>query len=418
LYNYYTDFNNLQVLRTKGSDIGYQNTTVSETGNGRTEYTYYSPIDVPEAIEHYTLNYPFFPSENLDHKRGNLRKEEIFDNASKILSRTEYTYEFIDEAHDKTLIGVRVYESAPCAGLDKFSHYNAYTSALASCVSNPFGYYCDFICGASMSFIYYEPIYEAYGWAKLTGKTTKNFFGTTLTEVKTSESYTYNELNKKLATKTTLLDTGEELKTDFFYHTGNSPYSQNRISEIEKIDSYRNSELLSSSRISYSNAYVGNASWLPQTVQTSKGANVLETKIRYNSYDEYSHPLEVQQENGIKISYVWGYNKTQPVAKIENKAYASIPSGLITTVQAASDAVPYYEPNLAIALINLRYDPALTGAMVTTYTYQPLVGISSMTDPKQEKTRFTYDSFGRLKAVYDNNGRLLSENEYHYRTQN
>ncbi|MBA9073220.1 RHS repeat-associated protein [Flavobacterium gossypii] len=419
LYTYHTDFNNLQALRTKGSDVGYQNTTVSETGNGRTQYTYVSPIDVPEALSHYTLNYPFFPSENLDHKRGQLIKEEVFDNASKILSRTEYTYETIDEAHGNTLIGMRIYESAPCPGVYKFAYYSAYTAALASCASNPNGYNCQYLCGAAMSFAYYEPIYEAFGWTRLIEKTTKQFFGTTSTEVGTSESYTYNASNKKIASQTTTLRTGEALKTDFFYHTGNSSYSQNRISEIERIDSYRNSELLSTSKVIYSNAYAGNASWLPQTVQTSKGTNGLEIRIRYTSYDEYEHPLEAQQENGMKVSYVWGYNKSQPIAKIENMAYASLPAGLVTAVQNASNAIPYdntAEASLLSALEDLRISVTASGGQMTGYTYKPLVGVSTVIDLKGDRNYYDYDGFDRLTSVKDRNGKLLSENKYHYRT--
>ncbi|WDO13614.1 DUF6443 domain-containing protein [Flavobacterium sp. WW92] len=419
LYRYFTDFNSLQAQRTKGSDIGYQNTTVSETGNGRTEYTYISPIDVPEDEEAYSITYPFFPSENLDHRRGQLSKEEVFDNASKILARTEYAYETVDEAHDRTLIGIRpFYSGAGCPTSFKFSTYDNYLYWMQQCTIAPYGQ-CLWICGPSSSFIGYKAIHEAYGWTKLIGKTTKQFFGTASTEVKTAESYSYNALNKKIDSLTTTLRTGEVLKTDFFYHTGNSPYSQNRISEIERIDSYRNSELLSSTKIGYSNSFAGNASWLPQTVQASKGANALETKIRYNSYDAYGHPLEVQQENGMKVSYVWGYNKTQPVAKIDDMAYASLPAGLITAVQNASNAVPYdnsAEASLLSALEDLRIAATASGGQMTGYAFRPLVGVSAVIDPKGDRAYYGYDGFGRLASAKDRNGKLLSENKYHYRT--
>ncbi len=103
---------------------------------------------------------------------------------------------------------MRIYESAPCPGVYKFAYYSAYTAALASCAYNPNGYNCQYLCGATMSFAYYEPIYEAFGWTRLIGKTTKEFFGTAPTEVGTSENYTYNASNKKIASQTTTLMTG------------------------------------------------------------------------------------------------------------------------------------------------------------------------------------------------------------------
>ncbi|WDO13683.1 hypothetical protein MH928_03025 [Flavobacterium sp. WW92] len=423
-YRFTTDFNNLQAQRTKGSDVGYQNASVSETANGRTEHTYSSPIDVPENEDAYSISYPFFPSENFDHRRGYLKKEEVFDNSSKILSRTEYTYVPINEVQDMTLIGVRPYY-APinCPTSYKFANYDLYFQKTQDCPGNPTAFLCEYLCGDAMNYISYKKIYEAYGWARLEGKTTKSFFysGSVQTEVGTSESYAYNALNKKIASQTTTLGTGEVLKTDFYYHAGNSPYSQNRISEIERVDSYRNSELLSTSRIVYSNAFAGNAAWLPQAVQASKGANALEAKVRYNSYDQYGHPLEVQQENGMKVSYVWGYSRTQPVAKIDNMAYASLPAGLVTAVQNASDAAPFNntaEASLLSALEDLRIAATASGGQMTGYAYRPLVGVSAVIDPKGDRTYYEYDGFGRLKAAYDRNGKLLSENEYHYRTQN
>ena len=180
------------------------------------------------------------------------------------------------------------------------------------------------------------------------------------------------------------------------------------------METYKNAELLSTSQIDYSNDFEGNASYLPQTIETSKGEASLENRIRYNRYDEFGHPLEVQLENGTLISYIWGYNQTQPIAKIENASYASISSGLIIAAQGASDTGT--ESSLLTALTALRI--ALPEAMVTTYTYKPLIGVSTITDPKGDKQTFTYDSFGRLQSVEDSAGNTLSSNEYHYRTQN
>ncbi|WDO13627.1 hypothetical protein MH928_02740 [Flavobacterium sp. WW92] len=418
-YDTYTTTNNLQSVRTQGADVGYSNVKVFETGNGYSEYEYTSPLDYPEAIDQYVTAPPFIPTLNIDYKRGLLKKERIFDANSRKLNETLYDYEFVDY---KEITGFRPFYllSEFTQGFIHYDYYYQYKNYLASCSINN-NCFCDF--GRVPQFIFFRNIEEGFGWAKLINKTTKSFFysGSVQTEVGTSESYAYNALNKKIASQTTTLGTGEVLKTDFYYHAGNSPYSQNRISEIERVDSYRNSELLSTSRIVYSNAFAGNAAWLPQAVQASKGANALEAKVRYNSYDQYGHPLEVQQENGMKVSYVWGYSRTQPVAKIDNMAYASLPAGLVTAVQNASDAAPFNntaEASLLSALEDLRIAATASGGQMTGYAYRPLVGVSAVIDPKGDRTYYEYDGFGRLKAAYDRNGKLLSENEYHYRTQN
>ena len=213
---------------------------------------------------------------------------------------------------------------------------------------------------------------------------------------------------------------GDTKKIKYHYHNGNSIHSQNRISEIEKIETYRGAELLSTSKINYVNTFAGNVSYLPETIQASKGSDALENKLRYVLYDEFSNPLQVQNENGMKISYIWGYNKTQPVAKLENIAYSSIPASLITGIQSATDSPTSTEQDVLNALSDLynSSDANLQKAMITTLTYIPLVGVSTITDPKGQLTRYEYDNFNRLMRVSDSEGNPLTETEYHYRNQN
>ncbi|MDR6969682.1 hypothetical protein J2X31_003716 [Flavobacterium arsenatis] len=149
----------------------------------------------------------------------------------------------------------------------------------------------------------------------------------------------------------------------------------------------------------------------PEVIKTSKGGAETEPRVKYNALDiTTGNPLEVEQAGGTKISYIWGYNKTQPIAKIENATNAEIKTALGVT-----DLTLVNETDLT-AINSLRV--SLPDAMVTTYTYKPLVGITSITDPKGDKITYHYDSFNRLQFVKDKDGNILSENQYRYRTQN
>lgn len=54
-------------------------------------------------------------------------------------------------------------------------------------------------------------------------------------------------------------------------------------------------------------------------------------------------------------------------------------------------------------------------ARISTYTYKPLTGVSSISDIQGESQYFEYDNFGRLKYVKDSDGNILSETQYNYR---
>lgn len=54
-------------------------------------------------------------------------------------------------------------------------------------------------------------------------------------------------------------------------------------------------------------------------------------------------------------------------------------------------------------------------AAMETYTYDPLVGMTSHTDASGNVTHYQYDPHGRLSAVRDLRGNLVEDYKYHYR---
>lgn len=55
---------------------------------------------------------------------------------------------------------------------------------------------------------------------------------------------------------------------------------------------------------------------------------------------------------------------------------------------------------------------------MTTYTYDPLIGITSVTDVNDLSTYYEYDGFGRLKSILDNDKNIIKANTYHYANGN
>lgn len=58
-----------------------------------------------------------------------------------------------------------------------------------------------------------------------------------------------------------------------------------------------------------------------------------------------------------------------------------------------------------------------TTAQMTTYTYTPLVGITTECDTDNRINYYQYDSLGRLKLIKDQDGNVVKTMTYHYRNQ-
>ena len=145
----------------------------------------------------------------------------------------------------------------------------------------------------------------------------------------------------------------------------------------------------------------------------------MEKQINYDFYDDKGNILQYTTKSGIPTAIVWGYNQTQPIAKIEGATYAQV-SSLATAIINASNtdaaAVPNNDETPFLGMLDaFRTNTALAGYQITTYSYDPLIGIRSITPPSGIRELYIYDTANRLKEVRDINGVLLKENEYHYK---
>lgn len=197
---------------------------------------------------------------------------------------------------------------------------------------------------------------------------------------------------------------------------------QHRIAEPIQTEIYKDGVLLSQQRTNYKdwglNATSTNNIILPETIQTSKGNNLLEDRITFQSYYDNGNVKEVSKVDGTHIMYVWGYQESQPIAKIENATFTNITVAqqtLIDDVISASDADMDLatETTLLEKLQLLR--EGFGESQVSSYTYDPLIGVTSITDPRGESIYYYYDDFNRLKFIKDSEGNILSENKYNYK---
>jgi len=143
---------------------------------------------------------------------------------------------------------------------------------------------------------------------------------------------------------------------------------------------------------------------LPLSVKSADQlTGVMSTDVTYDKYDDKGNIVQYTTKDGIPVTIVWGYNKTQPIAKVEGMTYDQLLSlASPTAIIAASDndaADPSKEGLLLTALNTFRKNTQLADRKVTTYTYDPLIGVTSITPPSGIRQTFTYDAANRLKET-------------------
>jgi hypothetical protein len=371
-----------------GNPVGYSKVEEIELANSS---------NIGKKVFHYfnemNTNYKGFPYDP-ELKNGLITKEEVKD-------------KYDDTVYDKTYTYTSI-------GSDNFFGIKIRTHQFGDTDFGGLGLDVDPLSlGAIIyKFSYFLYPISAYWWV-LSNTSTNEYYNSEI--LSTTENYTYNT-SGKLKTVTTTLNP-DNINSTTYYYPGELPDAlpiestmmQNKMTGIPiQTEHYKNNVLLNTEKNRYSNF---NGKLLPAYIFTKKGSeNSLPFQQRVNiDYDDFGNIQQYIVAYGRPVIFLWGYNKTLPIAKIENATTAEIQIALGNSSATLSS---YDESNINL-INNLRQ--SLSKAMITTYTYRPLVGVSSITDYKGNTVYYEYDNFGRLLQVKDHFGKIISENNYHYR---
>ena len=283
--------------------------------------------------------------------------------------------------------------------------------------------------------------------------------------ISTITSYAYDDLTHLGLNQTqTTNSAGETLKTTitYPYNYTSSPYNLMDISHIwDKTiteTKFNGTTQLSQQTNNYA-SYSG-SNYLPQTVSLQIKNNTAETRALFNSYDIRGNILEMQKTNDVKQSYIWGYNNIYPIAQVINASVTDIfhtsfedadgnsadgdsktgkksrtggytkslagltdgqyiltywsKSGSTWSLQSSLVTVSAgtYTISLSGQVDEVRFYPS--AAQMTTYTYAPLIGITSQCDANNRITYYEYDNFQRLKLIRDQDNNILKRFDYQY----
>jgi hypothetical protein len=164
-----------------------------------------------------------------------------------------------------------------------------------------------------------------------------------------------------------------------------------------------------------------NSSSVPPVLHNSSILVQGDYKPKYHlEYNSNGDVISQNKANDIKESYIYGYNNQYPVAKVVGSNYNTV-WGSLTQAQkgflnnATGSELNNDDVSVRQVLQTLR--TSLPNALVTTYTYKPLVGVTSETDPQGKTIYYVYDNFNRLKLIKDKDNNILKTFEYKYQEQ-
>lgn len=413
----YSSDSSVPLATTQSSYTGYNKVTeIRETGeNGKTEfyfsfnrntldmttlYNYPSLLGAPELA--YAI--ASVPLVNEEIQRGKLLSKIDYNNDGDIVQEITNTYQLIthnvvDAVRPKLLIR----GSSTFTFLQGLGIFNLFNDIIH--VANKYSLF-------SRSNLLQEStsiIYDTNGQNPIT--TTTNYFYDNENVFQPTRIETRNSKNELLKERT------------YFAHDVNNSQliSEHRIVEPVKKETYNGTTLLTTKETVYNTNHNNEGLYLPEKIQTSLGSGSLQDRVIYHQYNEHGNPTEVGKANGLKIVYIWGYNEQYPIAKIENATFSEVSAQVnVNNIKNLSNSDDDHcldtgncsEKVLRNALAALRNLP---GALVTTYTYDPLIGITSITDPRGYTIYHNYDEFNRLKSIKDADGNLVEEYEYNYK---
>ena len=441
---------------TRGGHVGYRKVTVvngTSGENGRSVYTFTSPIDFPDFVD---PEIPFAPATSRDYARGLLRElAEYRSGASVPVHHITNKYAFVQ----RSTWGLKVGWNIPGVGPTGPSFLDRYAVK---------GYN------------------NLVGYARLIERDERlNEEPDTFV---THAVYEYEEAGHKQLVKETITSSADVIITEYRYPSnyplGTSAgidelHQQHAAGVVVETARYRSDGLI---LLAQRNRYGLFDGIVHQTdVEVAAISNevlltasvfdavepLYEVRFTYHAYDSFGNVLEASQPGGMVTCFVWDASGTQLIAIVYNArrrqiVYNGFENDLIGTVAGsaymglrskfvdgrytiASSELPQetgdyllsywrqasgtadwikaeiiirnYIPGTPIAtdLINgfldeVRVHPL--DAVMITFAYTPLIGLQGSADANGFATYFAYDAFGRLATVRDHNGHIRKHHEY------
>jgi YD repeat-containing protein len=398
-----------------GSYVVYPEVRTRENQNGYTDRTYSYVPDGDGMVD--VSQYPLFPPEDHGWQRDKLLIEKYTDASGNLIKKASTVYPYIWNPDPDW-----VYTTAPNDSTGLIWSYPQYAWKLI-------GYYHDATCGSGIlcaaCWNEYDLTSQFMG-PLATLETTYSPYGN---QVVKTQYYYYKSLGQPLLKQTQVtINNNHTREVNYKYAFNNTTDFSFPLSAAEQsmkstllINNYLqplettvtltptggSSTLREGNKYSY--GYFNTSKiHLARLLHFTSPLDSIVTN--FGGYDAHGNLNSQYKSADPQTVYLWGYNYGYPVAKIVGSDYSTCMSYVTNSVLQS----PTSDNDIRTQINNIRTGLAGTQAQVTSYTWSPLFGVSSETDPSGKITYYEYDIHGRLSRVRDQNRNIIKQYQYNY----
>lgn len=408
-------------------------------GRAEVKYSFVQKVEGDKRVE---FEYETQSNKSKRYFRNFYQGNGINDFSNHCISEFLYTNSGVGKDNSNFILNYlskkRLYNNAELVQENEYQYINVFNN-IANSGINPFYLIDHYVRNSNTSF----DIFPGWNYENLiisdkqyftrsnylTKETKKDYF--TSSNMTSTKSYGYrNSVSGKslMLEGIDITDGTDNYGTELIHPTNQSVNLVNAnilnvvLERIEK----KNNTLVSHNITDY------NSSLFPASDVTISPFQNIKGKISYDNYDDKGNLVGFKKSNGIPVSIIYGYNQTLPIAILEGISYSALLQEIYYTQTGTPvsdindlnivklsnlDVDSPSEQKLIKALDKFRVDPMFDGyqCKITTYTYNTLVGVTSVTPPSGIREIRIYDNSNKLEKVVDGNGKLLNEYKYNYK---
>ena len=402
------DNNFLQLSSTNGNHVTYSEVT-ERSGKGYTVYKY------SNHDNGYMDKAPYMIVSNFDSKwheegfislepfRGLVTNTKYFDEAKRPVKSVSYDY-FIDtSAAYKVPYFYRIFETMgtppdPTVSVSRVSTCVFFTKpALPGKVIET-----DYVAGTSDS-LSIATSYRYFPDVHPSGAAANDNYQ--VSETKDSSS------KKEVFSKVVRYPVDMVLAAQDPAGVYQEMVDNNIVSPVIETTTLKGSTQLELSRNNYHKPGAG--IYVTNSVEVKTLDETIETRFQMHQYDAKGNIVEQSKAGDVHEVIFWGYSGQYPVARIIGGTYNAAKGYIDQTM--LDSAHKYTDEQIRTELNKLRTN--LPNVLVTTYTYAPVVGMTSETDPQGITTYYEYDGAGRLRIIRDQDRNVVKKICYNYAGQ-